>query len=285
LADHDLTDLRLVVELLTDARPLSQEHQAHPPEQLPLEPSRAVGDALGTIHSEFRVAPLKDHPFVSELSSHPPWILTAGRPSLKTLARLNQARRDTLRIIQTDEVLSRKLAALAEEWQVSTVIHGDLKSDNVLVLPSGDEASSCIRLVDWELVQRGDPAWDVAGVLQDFLVFWIVTMPLDPSLDPDDRAAQAKYPLPALQPLVRAFWSSYTRAAGLDAAGTSELQRRAVPYSAARLIQSAYEHGASGKLSSASVLMLQVASNVLDDSALAALHLYGLPPCLPPRLT
>ena len=50
-------------------------------------------------------------------------------------------------------------------------------------------------IVDWEAVGFGDPAWDVAGALQDFLVYWVFSMPMSHELTPEQMIAQARVPL------------------------------------------------------------------------------------------
>ena len=278
LRRHDPAGPLLVFELLVGTENLWQSYSARPASEFPLDITRALGRAVGTVHAAFRSPSLADHPFVTALPSAPPWVLSLHQPTSELLGRLGAAHRQTLRILQSDETLSARLDALRPEWRVETLIHGDLKSDNVLVAeqPGGPPA---VSLVDWEMVQRGDPAWDLAGVLQDFVLFWISRMPLDPKLAPEERVAQSETPLAVLQLAIRAFWHGYCQAAAMAAGVTGELQRRAVLFSAARLIQSAYEKARGyDRLPADAVLALQIAANVLDRPAEAAFHLYGLSP-------
>jgi aminoglycoside phosphotransferase (APT) family kinase protein len=157
------------------------------------------------------------------------------------------------------------------------VMHGDIKSDNVLVVPPAEgQGGSRVRLVDWELAQVGDAAWDVAGMLQDFVMFWVLSMPGD-AASADEMANRARYPISALQPAVRAFWRAYRDAAGLAAGEAEATLRRAVRFAGARLIQSAYEMGqASHALPRASVLLLQISANLLAQPELGQVQLFGL---------
>jgi hypothetical protein len=54
-------------------------------------------------------------------------------------------------------------------WRAVTLVHADLKHDNLLLAPDGR-----LAVVDWEMARVGDPAWDLAGLL------------LRPLLAPDD---------------------------------------------------------------------------------------------------
>ena len=278
LRRHDLGGPLLVFDLLVGTENLWNGYSAHPPTEFPVDLSRALGRAVGTVHAAFCSSPLADHPFVTALPSATPWILSLHQPTSELVGRLGAAHRQTLRILQSDEALSARLDDLHPEWRAETLIHGDLKSDNVLVAERPG-APPAVILVDWEMVQRGDPAWDLAGVLQDFVLFWISRMPLDPKLAPEVRVARAETPLAVLQLAIRAFWQAYCQAAATSAGETAELQQRAVLFSAARLIQSAYEKArGSDRLSADAVLALQIAANVLDRPADAAFHLYGLSP-------
>ena len=95
--------------------------------------------------------------------------------------------------------------------------------------------------MDWELVNIGDPAWDLAGVLQDFLVHWTHSMPVSTTLTVNEMTAQARHPLASLRPAIRAVWQGYRSAAGLESTEAEALLDRAVAFSAARLIQSVHE--------------------------------------------
>jgi hypothetical protein len=269
----------LALELYADARPLwmamsAQEAQA-PPRQVP----RALGRALGTFHRVFRTTDGAIDPGLGWLARSVPWVMLVHKPGPELLATISQANYQALKILQTHEDLSARLDALRKSWRVETVIHNDIKSDNVLIRPgSGPEADAVeARIVDWELVQLGDPAWDLAGALQDLLLFWVQSIPMAPELTADQMMAAARYPLAAVQSAFRALWAGYRATAGLPGEGVSALLTRAVAFSAPRLIQSAYEmsYGAPALLPAA-VILLQVGSNILHDPELAQVQLYGL---------
>jgi Ser/Thr protein kinase RdoA (MazF antagonist) len=266
----------VVLDLLEGAVPLWQHAQRE-------ESSRLVGTALATFHRTFRGT---THPRLAWLHRQTPWVMRVHKPSPDLLASLSPANVETLRILQTQEQISAHLDALRRQWRVETVIHNDIKSDNILVV---EDRQSClsgqaglpvlhrVAIVDWELVQLGDPAWDLAGMLQDFILLWVTSMTVTPGATTEMLAASARLPLADLQRAIRAFWKSYRAAAGLSPENAARLITRAVAFSAARLIQSAYEMGAvTPALAPASVLLLQVSANLLRDPEAGQVQLYGL---------
>ena len=113
-------------------------------------------------------------------------------------------------------VLAATLAAARARWAPLAVVHGDARLDNWLFDDAGEPT-----LIDWETAGRGDPAWDVAAVVQDLI-----------SLSGAERLAD----VPAAR--VGAFLDDYARAAGDDVrdrlAGllTARLLQRAVQVAA-----------------------------------------------------
>jgi hypothetical protein len=263
----------LAVEFYDDAAPLWQHFWSLDGQPFPVGVARALGRGLATVHRVFRLPGPGDDPRLGWLGRQAPWVMMVHKPGPELLATLSPANYHTLRILQTQEQLSERLDRLRKEWRVETLIHNDVKSDNTLVLPSGE-----VRLVDWELVQLGDPAWDVAGALQDLLIFWVYSMPAGGGMTPDQMIAAARYPLPTIQGALRAFWAGYRAEAGLSADEAGALLARSVVFSGARLIQSAYEIAFGAHvLPATSVVLLQISANLLADPGLAQVQLYGIP--------
>ena len=160
-----------------------------------------------------------------------------------------------------------------------------MKADNILFRPAapGPPASPARAwLVDWELVQLGDPAWDLGGALHVLLHNWIASIPPSPGLAPGALADRALHPLPVLQTAARSLWRAYRGAAEIPPIEADGFLLRAVAYSAARLIQSAYELAfEADQLPAPAVLLLQLGANLLDDTATGQVHLYGIPRGLP----
>jgi hypothetical protein len=267
------------LEWLPAATPLWQRYWAAGPQAFPIEVGRQVGRALGVVHRTFRDPALLMGPALGWLSPAVPWVMMVHKPGPEFLATISPANYQTLRILQTQRQLGESLDRLRGSWLPDTVIHGDVKSDNVLLCPpavpgAGGETA---RLVDWEAVQRGDPAWDVAGLFQDTVLFWINSMALAGE-DVSAMVGSARFPWGILQAYLRSFWQGYRQTAAVEADEANATLLRAVAFSGARLVQTAYEAShESVAMPAQAVLLLQVSANLMADPESAQLQFYGIP--------
>lgn len=266
----------LVLELV-DGRPLWSPQAARPDREFSAGTATALGDALGTFHRVFRDAVARGPAWAAELAAAPPWILFAHRPPPEMLTRLSPAGMRVLALVQANASLAAGLDALRDAWTPDTLIHNDVKGDNVLVA-AGADADARVRIIDWELVQIGDAAWDVGAVLRDLLNTWLLAVPLSGDLSPEEMLAGARMPLAGVHPAARAFWAAYRAAAGVPADLAGPFLLRALRSAAARLAQGAYEMATGApEVPNIAIAMLQMAANVLDDPRGASLQLFGLP--------
>jgi Ser/Thr protein kinase RdoA (MazF antagonist) len=271
----------LALELVRGSAPLGERLAAPGGQPLVTAPARAAGAALATAHRTFRGLEPAGGARLGWLPRRPPWVMMIHKPDPELLTTIGPAAYRLLGILQTHDGFAPRLDRLREQWRPDTVIHNDVRSENVLVASpagGGEPGPGDVTLVDWEMVQLGDPAWDVAGLLQDLVLFWVNSMPLAEGLDVEELAARARHPWPEVQGALRAFWHGYREAAGLAPADAELLLSRAVAFSAARLIQTAYEWAQPAHaLPAQAVLLLQVSANVLEDPREARGRFYGIP--------
>lgn len=177
------------------------------------------GEAVARAHALVRVAADLDLP------CRPPWVLDGlgdDSPEFITADENMTKLRDHLR---ADEVLVAALASASRAWGGDTLLHGDVRWDNALVETIDDRDR--VVLVDWEFVDRGDPAWDVAGGLADAFIDLVRTS----DVDTDDVAAATA----AVGPYAQRFLSGYASVAGGPAPFDTVLL-------AARIVQAAFQH-------------------------------------------
>lgn len=269
-------DRRLLVLELIDGRPLWAHYAATLVPEFPSDAAAPLGEALGTVHRVFRQWLNRPEAPATDLHGAAPWILQAHRPTPETFSRMSPANRQLLRWLQKNGALTAGLQGLLTEWRAETLIHNDIKGDNILVTERADDGVR-VRIVDWELIQFGDPAWDVGNLFRDFLDYWLLSIPLSGDLKPEEMLERAELPLTKLQPAARAFWHAYRASAGLDVDAGAFLTR-ALRFAAARMAQGAYELSSGmHEPSNLGVAMLQLAANILDDPREASLHLFGIP--------
>jgi hypothetical protein len=214
---------------------------------------------------------------------------------------------ELLQLVQRSGV-DLTLRRMRESWRADTLIHGDIKWENCLVICSDasrtdvrahfinpslpgatapqrpreggiDEMSSSnspvsLRLIDWEIADLGDAAWDAGSVFQAYLAFWLFSIPAQGGVQPGDLLAGAPWPLNKMHAAMRAFWSTYV--AALNVPDDNALLQRTLGYTAARLVQTAYESlFMSQHVTPHAMLLLHVATVMLQSQSNAIATVFG----------
>jgi hypothetical protein len=265
LRDYDSQRNVLVLEMISS--PFDPHRSKTAYERRMNEPLAAsIGESLSIVHQSTGDA------IVGE--STPPWIFSVAMPRTSIFRAISAANLQVIKIIQRFQEFSALLDRLKDDWRTEALIHNDIKYDNILVErhASGDET---IRIVDWELAGFGDPAWDLAGILGDYLSAWIASIPITGEDPPEQFAALAKFPLTDMQPAIGAFWRAYSS----SILGAGPRLIRAIKYTAARLIQGVWESMQSSiSLLGTAICQLQLSFNLLRRPEEAAVHLFGIQP-------
>lgn len=266
--DYDPSRHVLVVELFAEAEGLAEYHQrraVYPPEI-----GAGIGRLLGELHAEVHITP-GDGRFAPVFPGIVPPILTLHQTPPASLQAYGPAAAQVIGLVREDPGLAQALFELVRDWRRSSLIHGDVKWDNLLVGENGGG----LKLIDWELADVGDPAWDAGAVFQAYLAAWLGSMPAVP-VAADALAAQAGIPLERLQPAMHAFWESYCEARGIPADDRRRQRLRCLRYGAGRLIQTAFEIAAFTRQWAPQALRLvQLSRSVLTRTGEAAEALLG----------
>ncbi len=107
-----------------------------------------------------------------------------------------------LEMMQRYPEFNEALRALKSEINYDTLIHGDLKYDNILLIEDSKEPD--LKIIDWELIGIGDRYMDLGYVIGNFLIFIIDDIEYkDNSLHVNENA------LDFLQDTVSSFINTY----------------------------------------------------------------------------
>ena len=253
----------LVTALLEQSETVHQLHLrfASFPEYI----AASLGYALAALHVPFRTLPAS-----TSRSAFPhilPWVLALNNPITFPDSLQTPVGRSLLNVVR-ERGMDQTLARLGAEWRVETLVHGDLKWDNCLSVNDGFAGCS-VRIIDWEIADVGDSAWDAGALIQAYIAHWIFTTPVGREGVPniDERFA-------AMQPAMRAFWRAYASASGT----TTDMSflRRMIAYAAARLVQTAYEaQHAATTITPHALVFLEFARMMLSAGENAPAVIFG----------
>jgi len=261
----------LVLELIGGGENLSELHRRLNafPEQI----AQRVGELLARYH-ETSMRELLPRANSAIFQGLPPWILSFHLMPRGSVQNLSAANGQFVTILQSYPDFGQALDRVRAGWRRDALMHGDMKFDN-LVVRRAQTSEQTMHVVDWELADVGDSAWDVASILQAYLTWWIASLQRVPGDEPNDAA---QYPLQTIQPAIGAFWDAYVSSRGLSARDADAELERAVSYAGARMLQTVYESMAwAPSLSQHAVWQVQACINILKQPRAAAIDLLGFP--------
>lgn len=197
-------------------------------------------------------------------------------PGPEIFVNLSKANMKLLKIIQKDPKIYDNLEELFSNWDPKTLIHGDIKFDNIIINLKNNRKENIIT--DWEMVNIGDPAWDIGSIFQEFIRCWLYTLPLTGTETSEKLLNLSKESLQNMQSALRTFWNEYINIIQRNPKETNGLLIKSTKFCAARLIQSAYEmlHSQT-ELNNVAVYMVQIGLNIFLNINNAIIHLLGIP--------
>ncbi len=267
--DYDASRHALALNLTEDAESLS-EHQMRL-SVIPPEIAQRLGSALARIHS-FGTAVAADTTLRPSLPCQIPWPLNVDQAGYGFLTAYGALGTQLTQAISQTPNLAGGLPALRSRWQFDSLTHGDMKWDNCLL--RGDD----LTVVDWELADLGDGAWDVASIFKEYVASTLVNRAAREAARAHNAPEPAEITLETTRPSLRAFWQAYAAGRGLSGYAADAYLDRAVRYLAARLVIAVLEFSAfAQQLDATSSLMLENARRVLEHPQIAAAQLAGVP--------
>ena len=260
-----------IVSNLIDGAESAGEYQGRKRE-FPGEIATALGRALAHIQ-RFGPALAGDPHLRTALPRQVPWVMTLDRSGIAFLGSTAPLGPQLVAELQQMPDFLALLAALRREWHQDTLMHGDMKWDNCLV--RGGAGTLEMMIIDWELVDIGDAAWDVASIFKEYVVtalFALIAASQNPAAPPDPDW------LASVRPAARQFWKSYAAALSLSPEQSRPLLDRAIRFTAPRLVISVLEYLSILPNDTTTMkAMLQVAVQLLTAQQLMTANLLGYP--------
>jgi thiamine kinase-like enzyme len=260
---HEPARHALVLRLLPEAESLT-EYQVRT-NDYNRENAAKLARALAELHG-FGLRMAQDAWLQPLFLRQVPWAMTLDQSGQGFFQSFGAIGTQLTTLLQNFPALVPQLCALRHEWQFEAVIHGDMKWENCLLQKTGN-GDTALRIVDWELVDLGDGAWDVATVFKEYLVLTIMSAgtPVEKTLDD-------------LRPAIREFWKTYAMARQFTPAQTAAFRDRAIRFTAARMLVAVLEYlHAAPQASAAAMSMLNTSAGILSAPQAAAAEILGYP--------
>lgn len=270
-ADED--DVILILDFYKDALPLWKYYKERCPHDFPIETAAATGRLLANFHNAFRDFDPKALPFLSEAL---PFVFRLHQPHPRILSFYGQGGYRLIEMIQQDAQLLEQWEAAEKKWEINSLIHGDVKLDNVIVLPGeADNASTDVKLIDWEMLQYGDIAFDIAGALQDYIFLWLI---LTPDADTaEEMIKKVPFAFSDLQPAIAVYWGAYRDTAALDVTEAATLLNRAILFAGFRCLQTSFEISSKfDHIPAIAMILFNLGASIIKDPGKAQSRLFGL---------
>ncbi|MFD2767093.1 phosphotransferase family protein [Micromonospora eburnea] len=214
---------------------------------------RAV-DIRHLVNLAAALAGLHQAPIQDAYRRYPEWLLHPPVPTSTLLTPYEYAHGAGLDFdiyLRAMQELEPEFRELHEQWRPETIVHYDLRDDNIL-FPRGPGAECPVRLIDWELAGFGDPCFDVGYLVGQFLV------------DSVRRHGDAEA-LAAARRNARTFLSAYRALAGIP----DDTELRILRYAGvALLLQAAMRLQQLGMLNQVGYLCLLYGKRLIADPTL-----------------
>jgi len=230
---------------------------------------------LASVHSE-TMQPGALAKVSSVMTGDVPWVFIITTDAETVMPNMSAGCRQVVGLLRQMTDLSGPLVQLGQQWRRLCLMHGDIKSENVVVARQPD-GSREIKLVDWELANLGEPLWDAAGVLCLFLQQWLFTIRADGTMPaaatpPGDAATLA-----AAKKNAEAFWTTYLGKMRAVLPADDDATLRVGRLTAARLVLLVFELlPNAATVSPHAMIALQLARYLMVDTANGLRDLLGI---------
>lgn len=282
--EYDYLHHILIIELLPGVQNL---HEYYRDAGLwPAAVAAKLADLLASYHTHTTGA-LEGQKSFSLFKKRKPWVFTLTENNLSDWLNnpgMRNAEKQSLKLILENREFMEHLRQTGEDWELKSLIHGDVKFPNFLInsdFIAGSEPD--IRLIDWELADIGDPMWDVAAVFQNYLTLWVSSEIAQTYSHGEDTF---DIRLEQIRPSIAVFWQRYVELAGWDIPEARQHLEKTLRYTALKLVHTCFESVQGVQdLSLYSAKMLQLSLNLLRHPDKAVGELLGIQNTTPSHAT
>jgi thiamine kinase-like enzyme len=232
--------------------------------------SATIGTQIATLLAAYHQRSISPDEFnqapFTLFKKNKPWVFNLTSMDFNTWATsVTGPQQHSINLIRTTPQFVELLQAQESLWQASTLCHNDIKFPNLLI--EENEEGLHLRLIDWELADIGDPAWDIAAVFNSFFTFWISRQ--------EKQQGKEAINMEKMQPTIHAFWNKYCAVMHIENQGA--FLRKCLSFSALKLVHTCFESTIHAqRLQAHSAQMLQLSYNILKSPEEAAQSLMAL---------
>ena len=221
--------------------------------------AKQMASILASFHFDI-TKEVKDNTSLQFFNAQIPWILNLGNLHNSNSEKIENS---VLLEIHKHPELVKKIDKVASKWETYSLIHGDIKWLNFIVLPHEEE----LKLVDWEIADLGDPLWDVAGVFQSYLTSWVLSFD-NQNVQQHQKVKDTDFiTLENILPVIKIFWDEYAKLQKFTPEDYKMKLTTTLSYMAVRMIQTAFENNMSQpKIYPNSVRIIQFCDHILNDT-------------------
>ncbi len=199
-----------------------------------------------------------------------PWIMNITDSYMQSSMQ-NQA---VITTILNDKVLVDNLELLRTNWKTESLIHGDIKLTNFIITKSG--AKEKLKLIDWEISDLGDPLWDIAGLIQSYISTWAFSL-TNQTNGNSSHTGLNNITSDSLKEVITDFWQHYVSLSKINKTDVKEKFLKTMQYTAARLLQTAFEANQfSSEITLSSVRLIQLSQNIFKNPEELGYQLTGV---------
>ncbi|MEA5565623.1 phosphotransferase [Anabaena sp. UHCC 0399] len=188
-------------------------------------------------------------------------------------------------LYQRYESLEQARLEAISSWRACSVVHNDLNIANILVhedwenITSFHEAQkqSATKIIDWERSSWGDPVFDLASFITNYITLWLSSMIIDPSIEMEESVSSAEIKLEDVRPSIVIIVREYLQYFPEITQYFPDFFKKLIQFIGLSLIiqtQAKIEH--HKKLINSDIYCLQVAKSLLCRPQDSLISIFGM---------